>query len=556
MAGLDFKIENSLRAGDLGLLFLGVLHEPRRDFSSRRLDLSFRSGTTQHKSDLSLLSLTPAQPPQQKTEPLLVFSALFTLSPITMVTVERIRQQVADLDKYDLPENFRDSTDSPRSTTAAVVDGALLERYVNLRDDYLQKSIANTVVKHVTTFDGTTHNFDIPTQTSIDAKELQAHKHDVQGKLQQLSRQVQTNQEQLHADFARLQERKEDLRKMLEEYEAEEKDRSFELDEDKDDDQGEQAPAVQEEDLQAQQERLLALQQRKKELLSKLHALQEEHRSVELASTEVEANLGKSYENEVVVEMEQENKVLQETIANNQEMATYFETMRLVTEEISGLRILSVEEGQSKQVDVLMKVEILQQHCMEIGLQADPQTRGLRVAFARLMTPSVVKVDIPTDMSPTIDLPIPVMDDLVLLAQPQPRSKALAFVIQEAIARIEMIHERAEELRLIYQDPSFRIETSSSTSNSFGRCDHEVIVYLPEFDVKVLVRMTPDCPRLAGSTFLDQISGPKSDGLKPVMQSSRRMKAKRPITLLRTLKKRLLEEQGSSGGGGTTASSS
>jgi hypothetical protein len=456
-----------------------------------------------------------------------------------MVTVERIRQQVEELDKYNLPENFREG-ESPR-TTASIVDGALLERYINLRDDYLQKSVENTVVKHITTFDGT--KFDVPEHTSIDAKELQAHKHDVQGKLQQLARQVQTNQEQLQADFARLQERKEDLRKMLEEYERDNdtNDTSFQLDTEEQDNE----PPVEEEDLQAEQERLLALQQRKKELLAKLHSLQEEHRNVELANTELEANLGtRSYENHVVAEIEQENKVLQETIANNQEMATYFETMRLVTEEINGLRILNVEEGLDKQVDVLMKVEILQRHCMEIGLETDAQTRGLRVAFARLVTPSVVKVDIPTDTSSTINLPIPVMDDLVLLAQPQPRSKALAFVIQEAIARIEMIHERAEELRLIHQDPSFRIEKSSSTSNSFGRCDHEVIVYLPEFDVKVLVRMTPDCPRLAGSTFLDQISGPRSDGLKPVLQTSRRMKAKRPITLLRTLKKRLLEEQG------------
>ena len=449
---------------------------------------------------------------------------------MSTTTIDRIRQQVSELDQYDLPENFRDET--PKSKTA-VVDGALLERYVNLRDDYLKKSIDNTMAKHIPTFDG--ENFHVP-ESAIDDKELEDKKQIVQSKLQQLNRDVQTNWDQLQADFSRLQERKEDLRKMLEQYEGDGASLNLENEDDEE--------PVEEEDLQAQQERLLALQQRKKDLLSKLHRLQEEHRDIQIASTEAEASLiVRSHDTETIAEMEKENKILLEKISANKEMSSYFETMRLVTEELSGVRILAVEEGNSEDVDVLLQLEILHSHQVEIGLQADSQHKeGLRVASARLLSPSVVQLDIPTDYAATIDLRIPDLEDLVMLAQPQPRTKALAFVIQETIARIEMTNERAEELRLIYQDESFHIEKSVSSSNSYGRCDHEVIVTLPEFDVKVLLRMTPDCPRLPGSTFLDQISGPNPDDLKPTLQSSRRMKAKRPITLLRTLKKRLSAE--------------
>jgi hypothetical protein len=447
---------------------------------------------------------------------------------MTIVTVESIRQQVADLDKYDLPENFRE--ESPRTTTS-IVDGALLERYVNLRDEYLKNSIENTLVKHVPTFDGL-ESFHVP-EPAIDAKELADKREVVQRKLQQLSGNVQTNWDQLQGDFSRLQERKEDLRKMLEEYEGDGSSLYLEAD-------GDEEP-VEEEDLQAQQDRLVALQHRKKELLAKLHKLQEDHREIELSNAEADANLSiLSYDSEAIAEIEKDNEILKEKITSNEEMATYFETMRLVTEEISGVRILAVEEGITKDMDVLLRVEVLRSHQVEIGLAEDSQRKvGLRVASARLLTPPVIKVEVPTEPSTTVELPIPVLDDLVLLAQPQPRTKALAFLIQEIIARIEMIHERAQELRLIYEDEAFQIEKSSSASNSYGRCDHEVIVTLKEFDVKVLVRMTPDCPRLPGSAFLDQISGPATDELQPVLQSSRKMKAKRPITLLRTLQKRL-----------------
>lgn len=131
------------------------------------------------------------------------------------------------------------------------------------------------------------------------------------------------------------------------------------------------------------------------------------------------------------------------------------------------------------------------------------------------------------------------LTDLVDLANHMPRTKGLAFVIEETKSRIEMIHERAEELCRIVSDKSFLMEKSFSTSNSYGRCDHEVVCSLPEHKVRVLLRMTPDCPRLPGSVYIDQISGPNKDDLREILDSTRKSSHKRPIDLLLELKQGL-----------------
>eukprot|EP00977_Amphora_coffeiformis_P008184 scaffold1828_cov169-Amphora_coffeaeformis.AAC.23 len=441
-------------------------------------------------------------------------------------TIDQIRHQVEALDKYELQEPFRES---PRCATA-VVDGSLLERYTNLRDEYLQKTIENTVASNIATFDG--KKFEQP-ELPMQVELLQARRKEVQNKLQQTSLNVQNNWDQLQSDFARLRERKEDLRKMLEEFEGDGDSLDLGMDEDE--------QAVEEEDLQAQQERLLALQQRKKDLLTKLNRLQEEHRAVELENTENEANLSiVSYDSEAIAEIEKENQALREAIEANKEMAGYFETMRLVTEELSGIRIISVDEGESEGVDVVLRVEILHNHIIEIGLEADARKKeGLRVADARLITPPKVQVAVSFESTQTIELPIPNLDDLVALAQPQPRSKALAFVIQETVARIEMIHERADELCGLFTEQSIRVEKSLPSSNGFGRCDHEIICSLPENNIKVLLRMTPDCPRLPGSVYLDQITGPDGEDLDDILESTRKTPHQRPAELLLDVKKSL-----------------
>lgn len=443
-------------------------------------------------------------------------------------TIDRIRQQVEELENYNLPEPFRETSNTGTSSNNNdVVNKSLLERYTNLRDEYLKKAIENTVAKHVTTYDG--ENFQLP-DVPYQAKELDAMRQNVQNRLQQTARNVQNNLEQLNADYARLQERKKDLRRMLEEFDGDGDSLDLETDNDE--------PDVDEEDLQAQQERLLSLQQRKKELLSKLDRLQEEHRQVDLETTEAEANLSIiSYDDEAIAEIEKENEKLRQKINENKEMATYFETMRLVTEELCGIRLLSVGEGNTEGVDVLLRIEVLHSHQVDIELEADErQKEGLRVASAKLLTPSTIKATVGEDPRQIILLPIPVFDDLVGLAQPQPRPKALAFVVQEIAARIEMIQERAEELVALFSNKSFRLINSSSSPNDYGRCDHEVVISIPEYDVKVLMRMTPDCPRIPGSVYLDDISGPNKDKLQEILESTRKPLHKRPVDLLEELK--------------------
>lgn len=440
-----------------------------------------------------------------------------------MTTIEKIRRTVQELDKFELSEQFRES---PRSTTS-LVNEALLERYTNLRNDYLKSSIENEMAKQVKTFDG--ENFEMP-ELPMNAEQVEAQRLESQERLLQTARNAQNNWDQLQADFSRLQERKADLRKMLEEYEKDGD--SLDLGTEEDD------VVVEEEELEVQQERLLALQQRKKELLSKLHSLQEEHRAVELQSTEAEANISiLSYDDEAIVEIEKDNEKLREKIDANKEMAAYFETMRLVTEELSGIRVLAVEDGNGDGVDVVLRLEILYSHQLEISLQADDYKKDcLRVASARLLTPPVITVEVGDDRAKHLELTIPMLDDLVSLAQPQPRSKALAFVIQETACRIEMITKRAEELYRLVDNESYHIEKGEPATNDYGRCDYEVVVTIVGHNVRALVCMTPDCPRVSGSVYLKDIS---DESNQDILEASKSTLYKRPEDLLEDVKKML-----------------
>jgi hypothetical protein len=445
-------------------------------------------------------------------------------------TMDQIRITLAKLEEYELPEPFRES---PRSSTA-FVDTSLLERYSALRDHYLQKTIDLSVANRVATFDG--EAFEYP-ELPIPVEEMEDRHERLQTDLQQTTRSMQVNLEQLHVDYARLQERKEDLRKMLEESEVDAQ--SLNLDP-----QVEEEEDVDEEDVEAEQNRLLALQQRKKDLLSKLHRLQEETRREELETTETEASLGGiPHDNETLAQIEKDSEALRTKIESNKEIASYFEMMRLVAEEINGVRIISVMDGNSDGIDVVLLLEVLHSHQVEIGLQADElKKEGLRVASAKLLTPPSVKAVVDAHRTETIELPIPVLDDLVELAQPHPRSKALTFVIKETVARIEMIHERADELCNLVAEKTVRIQKAFSTSNSYGRCDHEVVCSLPDHDVQVLMRMTPDCPRIPGSVYVNQIvgaNGEESKDLQDLLLSSRKGLHKRPIDLLRDLQRGL-----------------
>ena len=429
-------------------------------------------------------------------------------------TIDQVRQTLQELDQFKPNEEFLET--SPR-TTVSLVDGELLQRYVSLRDDYLKKEIERGVVEEAQTFDG--ENF---SDSALRLQEVERMRENICNRRQELWRELpetakkaQASWDQLQADYARLEQRKEDLRRMLAEYQGDGD--SLDLGTD------EEVESVQDEDLEAEQERLITLQNRKKELLSKIHRLQDEYREVELQNSETEANTSiLSYDDETIAEIEKENDELRKKIADNEEIAGYFETMRLVTEEMSGIRVLSVDEGNAANgVDVVMTLEILHEHQVEIGLLADKFKKNcLGVFSATLLTPPKIVMEDENDRTKTIELPIPALNDLVSLAQPLPRPKGLAFVIQETVSRIEMIQERAEELFRLISNKNYRMHHNRPATNNYGRCDHEVSFIIPEHNVKVFVLMTPDCPRVPGSVYLEKITSRVASLIASIMNTN------------------------------------
>ena len=83
---------------------------------------------------------------------------------------------------------------------------------------------------------------------------------------------------------------------------------------------------------------------------------------------------------------------------------------------------------------------------------------------------------------------------------------------------------------------------SSENSSCFGESDQEVICSLNEEQVSVLLRLTPDCPFVLGSVYIDQLvglGGWEQDLLDQMKDRVNDEKFDNPITLIKYLQKEI-----------------
>jgi len=261
---------------------------------------------------------------------------------------------------------------------------------------------------------------------------------------------------------------------------------------------------------------------------------------------------------QAILSLQAENSKLQSKIDQYQEMADFYQNLTTVMEELRGMRIIETKPakgsidatGSSSEnsPNLELTVRLLDRYDVHLELQASNTTtntngsyRVKTAKFAQEIILSSAEETISEEMSDKtaaatsasanpIQLPVPKLDDLVRLSQSMKPVESLRFVLREATARIMCLQARVRELAVLqqefggqhglalssllsedddddnhvdgtdfggrYQDVACRFETRGDVENRAA------------FTVGVLLRMTPDCPLLPGSVYIEQIGTP------------------------------------------------
>jgi hypothetical protein len=305
---------------------------------------------------------------------------------------------------------------------------------------------------------------------------------------------------------------------------------------------------VSEQDFAAEEACLAELQEKKVLLQAKLRLLQQETQEMEqdtknmLEKSELHslqnAQLadGKLHDDDdddddddnriavyqqATAKLQAENEEMRQKVAENKEMISYFDGVRLVMQELGGIRLLSVEQqpppktkssttitsatennddtgdinnnSNNNNGPLVLKVQFLKRHDVEIHLEArENETKrnsnNMRVTQARILTPTLLQGPPPAAAAsttnknnhrkmpmPIVKLEIPPLDDLVQVAKSMlpDGPKGLHFLVAAILDRLETMQLRVEELSILQNSnlavlthvgPTFTYTTAASST--------------------------------------------------------------------------------------------
>jgi len=172
-------------------------------------------------------------------------------------------------------------------------------------------------------------------------------------------------------------------------------------------------------------------------------------------------------------------------------------------EEIGGIKLLSVEE-EGEDDEVVVKVHLLGKHKVHVNMSS--RGSAFTVTNAKFVSSTLVRSAEDPETKSSVQMNIPALDDLVRLSRNLGSVEDLRFLLREAMARIQTITARVDELAILRTRFLTKIGKIQYHDYSFGGEDQEIVCSLNE-GITAVLRLSPDCPMIDGSVFLDQIVG-------------------------------------------------
>jgi len=507
--------------------------------------------------------------------------------------LSKLKAALSTLESYNFPTKYNSTTNDNNDTAAVVVDNTqplldpqILHRYQKARDTYIQQRCEELYLQHISTFDGSQFQFP-PLPTEEEEREVAKDVEMVKEKLIQTAKNVSDSFQKMQCLHLTFEERKAEIGRIVQEMEeaaaGKEDDVTMELGTDDEEEE--------EENVAAQEKQLELLIRKKAELEAKLRSIRsttsqvelhcedlkqgiKQHQSQRQTQFSVPPNDTDTQDVEMMMMMKDDDdaddenmekatkqitektKITETEISKLQNMSEWYNSIREVMEELSDLKIISVEhapppssssdqkEEEEEEEELVVQLKLLDVHILRIGLGPTATTDKKNSSPLRVMNASLVTSSILTDAmfkydsddddnndattttptnenknpnstkkSPqekaTVSLTIPPLDDLVHQSSTYLKPPHdIQFVIRESMARIRSFTSRVVELGILRTRYLTQIQSisSSSTSSSSSPLDQEVVCTL-NAQITVVLRLTPDCPTLPNSVYVDQIVG-------------------------------------------------
>ena len=461
---------------------------------------------------------------------------------MSLSKLSQLKATMESLESYELPEKFAVASSTIMEDDDN--DAETVHRYKRARDEYIHRRMLQVFYDHVSSLQG--GEFDFPQLPSADEEaELQARQQHVQDELLQTAHNVHVSNQELCKKYTAFCARRQELANMMKDMEQE---HSTSLD---DQDDNEEDEDVDPEAFTYQGQHLADTTQRKAELEMELARIRQEKQvalkglqDTKLQVEELETKRGvlsiRSVSPETIKELESETASMRTKVEELQEMSEWYGGLCQVMEEIGGIKLLGVEQGQEEEEDqnVVASIQLLGSHKIQVTLSS--RGSAFHVESAKFITPTLIKSS-ENHSESSVQMNIPALDDLVRLAKNLGSVEDLRFLLRESMGRIRTMTARVNELALLRTKFLTKIGTLQSSLYSFGGADQQVVCSLNE-GITAVLRLSPDCPMITGSVFMDQLVGVGGwdlDILEKIKDRVNAQPCKSPVAMMEALAKQL-----------------
>lgn len=473
---------------------------------------------------------------------------------------KELRSMLHRLEEYELSDNLKSSfSSSPRADDDSPQDESIVLRYQEARDEYLRRRTYQAFYEHLANFDGT--SIGRPEVPTVEEREqLKEMQDGVQENLKKLVSSVNQKCQVLQTKYDTFLHRRDVVGKAILEMEKSEISDFDDFDKENSDNNQKMEDDVNENDLVAAEKESAELVHRRSVLEMKLSELRNDSVLQKKRLQEITLKLNQVRRSEdaptqlVTAENLEKFKIetsqMRKKVAKFKEMSEWYASLRSVMEELTGIKLVSITNGQTPH-NIVLKVQLLDMHQVEITLvqqQRAQKCSYLRVENARFVTSTVVCSADSEDQKP-LQLSIPDIDDLVRLCKSMPPAEDLRFLLRETTNRISAITARITELTLLRSKFVTKIGKVQVCENSFGGEDQEVVCSINQ-GITVVLRLTPDCPNAAGSVYVDQIVGVggwEQKILYDMKDGLNEMRFRRPVELMEMLESEVQRRENEDG---------
>jgi hypothetical protein len=353
-----------------------------------------------------------------------------------------------------LEDQFRDAAWNNDASPRAIADfqTSILERYKRSKAIYIQRRVEQLVAQQIPTFDPCTNTFKHPEgpenvndEDSDDDKELNNRREKALATLESTVQNINSKINYMRDSYQAVCSRRKELVKMVEDLKGNATTTSPGGKENIND----EPTNATDEDIVREQKRLEELQKKKRQLQERLDVMRKEksERENRLLSGRSELEKLKKEEAELL-QSGKDMSYFHKKIEELKEMKDFYDNVRVILEELGGVKIVEVREDRDSQH---LHLTLLMYEEYKVGVELEVfRQSSLRLFNARWISDPVVKAVSSRDRPDSFSMTMNPLDDLVQIAKTSmgpPHD--VRFIIREVCARIRIMKHHVDDLALL-----------------------------------------------------------------------------------------------------------